>query len=51
MGVTSDKPVITYCRSGEVSHTWFRAELSAGYPNVRNYYGSWTEWGNLVWLL
>ena len=48
-GVTSDKQVIAYCRIGERSaHTWFVLTQLLGYPNVRNYDGSWTEWGNLV---
>jgi thiosulfate/3-mercaptopyruvate sulfurtransferase len=48
-GVTADKPVITYCRIGErSSHTWFVLKYLRGYPNVKNYDGSWTEWGNLV---
>jgi thiosulfate/3-mercaptopyruvate sulfurtransferase len=48
-GVTSDKDVIAYCRIGErSSHTWFALRELLGYPNVRNYDGSWTEWGNLV---
>jgi thiosulfate/3-mercaptopyruvate sulfurtransferase len=48
-GVTRDKDVITYCRIGErSSHTWFVLKYLLGYPNVRNYDGSWTEWGNLV---
>ena len=48
-GVTSDKDVITYCRIGErSSHSWFVLKYLLGYPNVRNYDGSWTEWGNLV---
>jgi len=48
-GVTPDKPVIAYCRIGERSaHTWFVLTQLLGYPNVRNYDGSWTEWGNLV---
>ena len=48
-GVTKDKEVITYCRIGErSSHTWFVLKYLLGYPNVRNYDGSWTEWGNLV---
>jgi thiosulfate/3-mercaptopyruvate sulfurtransferase len=48
-GVTSDKPVIAYCRIGERSaHTWFVLTQLLGYPNVRNYDGSWTEWGSLV---
>jgi thiosulfate/3-mercaptopyruvate sulfurtransferase len=41
--------VITYCRIGErSSHTWFVLTHLLGYPKVRNYDGSWTEWGNLV---
>ena len=48
-GITPDKDVITYCRIGErSSHTWFVLTYLLGYPNVRNYDGSWTEWGNLV---
>ncbi len=48
-GITPDKEVITYCRIGErSSHTWFVLKYLLGYPNVRNYDGSWTEWGNLV---
>jgi thiosulfate/3-mercaptopyruvate sulfurtransferase len=48
-GVTPDKQVIAYCRIGErSSHTWFVLRYLLGYPDVRNYDGSWTEWGNLV---
>ncbi|MER3474364.1 MAG: sulfurtransferase [Armatimonadota bacterium] len=48
-GVTPDKHVIAYCRIGErSSHTWFVLRYLLGYPDVRNYDGSWTEWGNLV---
>ncbi len=48
-GVKSDKPVIAYCRIGErSSHTWFVLKYLLGYKDVRNYDGSWTEWGNLV---
>jgi thiosulfate/3-mercaptopyruvate sulfurtransferase len=48
-GVTSDKNVIAYCRIGERSaHTWFVLKYLLGYPNVRNYDGSWTEYGSLV---
>jgi thiosulfate/3-mercaptopyruvate sulfurtransferase len=48
-GVTSGLPVITYCRIGErSSHTWFVLKYLLGYPDVRNYDGSWTEWGNQV---
>ncbi len=47
--ITSDKDVISYCRIGERSaHTWFVLTYLLGYPHVRNYDGSWTEWGNLV---
>ncbi|MEF3275261.1 MAG: sulfurtransferase [Chloroflexus sp.] len=50
-GVTPDKEVIAYCRIGErSSHTWFVLTYLLGYPNVRNYDGSWTEWGNSVGL-
>ncbi len=48
-GVTSDKDVVAYCRIGERSaHTWFVLHELLSYPNVRNYDGSWTEWGSLV---
>src|SRR5919202_1117123 len=48
-GVTQDKAVTAYCRIGERSaHTWFVLRELLGYPDVRNYDGSWTEWGNLV---
>jgi thiosulfate/3-mercaptopyruvate sulfurtransferase len=48
-GVTRDRQVITYCRIGErSSHTWFALKYLLGYPHVKNYDGSWTEWGNLV---
>lgn len=44
-----DDDVIVYCRIGErSSHTWFVLSYLLGYKNVRNYDGSWTEWGNLV---
>lgn len=47
--MTPDKDIITYCRIGERSaHTWFVLTRLLGYPRVRNYDGSWTEWGNLV---
>jgi len=47
--IASDKDVISYCRIGERSaHTWFVLTYLLGYPHVRNYDGSWTEWGNLV---
>jgi len=49
VGVTPDKDVIAYCRIGErSSHTWFALHEILGYPNVRNYDGSWTEYGSLV---
>ena len=48
-GVTPEKEVIAYCRIGERSaHTWFVLRELLGYETVRNYDGSWTEWGNLV---
>jgi thiosulfate/3-mercaptopyruvate sulfurtransferase len=48
-GLKSSDDVITYCRIGERSaHTWFVLKYLLGYPNVRNYDGSWTEWGNTV---
>lgn len=48
-GLSSEQNVIAYCRIGErSSHTWFVLTYLLGYPNVRNYDGSWTEWGNLV---
>jgi len=48
-GVTPDRETIAYCRIGErSSHTWYVLKYLLGYPNVRNYDGSWTEWGNLV---
>ncbi len=48
-GVTGEKPVIAYCRIGErSSHTWFVLKYLLGYKTVKNYDGSWTEWGNLV---
>jgi thiosulfate/3-mercaptopyruvate sulfurtransferase len=50
-GITSDKEPIAYCRIGErSSHTWFVLTYLLGYPHVRNYDGSWTEWGNAVGL-
>lgn len=50
-GITPDKEVIAYCRIGErSSHTWFVLTYLLGYPQVRNYDGSWTEWGNSVGL-
>ncbi len=48
-GVTGDKEVIAYCRIGErSSHTWFALKYLLGYQNVRNYDGSWTEWGSVI---
>jgi thiosulfate/3-mercaptopyruvate sulfurtransferase len=48
-GVTPDQEVVAYCRIGERSaHTWFVLRELLGYDRVRNYDGSWTEWGNLV---
>jgi len=50
-GVTPDKEVIAYCRIAErSSHTWFVLKYLLGYPKVKNYDGSWTEWGNSVGL-
>jgi thiosulfate/3-mercaptopyruvate sulfurtransferase len=48
-GITGDGEVISYCRIGErSSHTWFVLKYLLGYKDVKNYDGSWTEWGNLV---
>jgi thiosulfate/3-mercaptopyruvate sulfurtransferase len=48
-GITDDKKVTAYCRIGERSaHTWFVLHELLGFGDVRNYDGSWTEWGNLV---
>jgi thiosulfate/3-mercaptopyruvate sulfurtransferase len=48
-GITPDKETITYCRIGERSSlTWFVLKYLLGYSNVKNYDGSWTEWGNLI---
>jgi thiosulfate/3-mercaptopyruvate sulfurtransferase len=50
-GLQPDDEVISYCRIGErSSHTWFVLKYLLGYENVRNYDGSWTEWGNSVSL-
>jgi thiosulfate/3-mercaptopyruvate sulfurtransferase len=50
-GLSSDDEVVAYCRIGErSSHTWFVLTHLLGYENVRNYDGSWTEWGNSVGL-
>src|SRR5919112_742454 len=49
VGIIPDKEIITYCRIGErSSHTWFVLKHLLGYPNVKNYDGSWTEWGNMI---
>ncbi len=49
VGLAPGDEIIAYCRIGErSSHTWFVLTHLLGYPNVRNYDGSWTEWGNLV---
>ncbi len=48
-GITADKEIIAYCRIGErSSHTWFVLTYLLGYPRVRNYDGSWTEYGSLI---
>ena len=48
-GADGSAPVIAYCRIGErSSHTWFVLKHLLGYENVRNYDGSWTEWGSMV---
>ncbi|HEY8738655.1 MAG TPA: sulfurtransferase [Candidatus Dormibacteraeota bacterium] len=48
-GITGDRETIAYCRIGERSaHTWFVLTEILGYENVRNYDGSWTEWGSLI---
>ncbi|MGD8406080.1 MAG: sulfurtransferase [Anaerolineales bacterium] len=48
-GIKPDEDIIAYCRIGERSSlTWFALKYLMGYPNVKNYDGSWTEWGNLV---
>ena len=48
-GVAPNKEIITYCRIGErSSHTWFVLKYLLGYPDVKNYDGSWTEWGNMI---
>src|ERR671910_221879 len=49
MDVAHNKEVITYCRIGERSaYTWFVLKYLLGYPNVKNYEGSWAEWGSTV---
>ena len=48
-GITDDREIIAYCRIGErSSHTWFALQELLGYPSVKNYDGSWTEYGSLV---
>jgi thiosulfate/3-mercaptopyruvate sulfurtransferase len=48
-GVDGGKDIIAYCRIGErSSHTWFALHHLLGYDNVKNYDGSWTEWGSMV---
>ena len=48
-GITQDKEIIAYCRIGErSSHTWFVLKYLLGYPDVKNYDGSWTEWGKMI---
>ena len=48
-GITPDKDVVAYCRIGErSSHTWFVLSQLLGFPKVRNYDGSWTEWGSMI---
>ena len=48
-GISGDKEIVAYCRIGErSSHTWFVLSELLGYTNVRNYDGSWTEWGSAV---
>jgi thiosulfate/3-mercaptopyruvate sulfurtransferase len=48
-GINGDQPIIAYCRIGErSSHSWFVLKYLLGYRDVKNYDGSWTEWGNLV---
>ena len=47
--IVESDDVVAYCRIGErSSHTWFVLSYLLGYDNVRNYDGSWTEWGNMV---
>jgi thiosulfate/3-mercaptopyruvate sulfurtransferase len=48
-GVNPSRPTVAYCRIGErSSHTWFVLKYLLGIENVRNYDGSWTEYGNLI---
>ena len=49
IGLAANDDIVVYCRIGErSSHTWFVLTQLLGYPTVRNYDGSWTEWGNSV---
>jgi len=49
LGIRADRPTITYCRIGERSaHTWFVLHALLGFADVRNYDGSWTEWGSIM---
>jgi thiosulfate/3-mercaptopyruvate sulfurtransferase len=49
LGLKNDDAIVAYCRIGErSSHTWFVLNYLLGFGNVRNYDGSWTEWGNRV---
>jgi thiosulfate/3-mercaptopyruvate sulfurtransferase len=49
VGLAPGDDIVVYCRIGErSSHTWFVLTQLLGYPTVRNYDGSWTEWGNTV---
>jgi thiosulfate/3-mercaptopyruvate sulfurtransferase len=49
LGLGDADDIVAYCRIGErSSHTWFVLKYLLGYKNVRNYDGSWTEWGNMV---
>ena len=48
-GLSPEKETVAYCRIGErSSHTWFVLSYLLGFTSVKNYDGSWTEWGNLV---
>ncbi len=48
-GITADRNIVVYCRIGErSSHSWFVLSELLGYDQVRNYDGSWTEWGNII---
>jgi thiosulfate/3-mercaptopyruvate sulfurtransferase len=49
LGLKPDDEIVAYCRIGErSSHTWFVLNYLLGFKSVRNYDGSWTEWGNRV---